>query len=429
MLKRSQNDASRGRTQHRLSGDKAILAMNLIDRSEEASRPPVAGYHGASSMPLFGLPLVSVIIVNYNYGRFLKDATQSVISQSYPNIQLIIVDDASNDDSSVVLEEISRNHSQVKIIRREENGGQSVATRTGFEASSGDYVVFLDADDILFPNFVETHVFVHLSLRIPVGLTSADMLQGSRERAVTGTLQYFSDYIRSGEGRLSELTRRVDLCAREFWGRPVLDDDICSAVRWVAPTCNRWVWAPMSGNCFRRDAVAFYIDNDRLARLRTATDAYLIRGIAALTGSILIDRPLSVYRVHGDNVFTQMPHLNGMLNYNPERSGEADYKPRCFAMDHLVANAVVLKRHFSSHFTFLRALKALDSAWPRIPSPIRGCRSYAGAQITRHFGPLAKAIGYGPLVWYSLRLGISPWRLLLSLCGSVWPFRKPESKY
>ncbi len=72
-------------------------------------------------------------------------------------------------------------------MRRKDNGGQSLALKESFEASSGEYIVFLDADDFLLSAFVETHVFVHLSLRIPVGLTSAEMIQAVDSRVVLGT--------------------------------------------------------------------------------------------------------------------------------------------------------------------------------------------------------------------------------------------------
>ena len=126
--------------------------------------------------PPFSLPLVSVIIVNYNYGRFLKQAADSVFEQTYPNIECIIVDNASTDESTDVLLAISKQYPGTTILRRSDNGGQSLATIEGFEESSGEYVVFLDADDVLLPSCVETHIFVHLSLRIPVGFTSADMI-------------------------------------------------------------------------------------------------------------------------------------------------------------------------------------------------------------------------------------------------------------
>ena len=64
-----------------------------------------------------------------------------------------------------------------------------------------------------------------------------------------------------------------------------------------------WMWAPTTGNCFRRDALQLFLNNEDLATLRSCTDAYLLRGVNVVTGSVVIDRPLGVYRLHGMNAF------------------------------------------------------------------------------------------------------------------------------
>ncbi len=220
------------------------------------------------------LPLVSVVIDNYNYDRFLREAADSVFRQSYPSIECIIVDDASEDDSRTVIEDILRDHPDVIVVLRPVNGGQSLACKDGFAASSGQYVIFLDADDFLLPSAVATHVFVHLSLRVPVGFTSGDMLQSVDDEIVVGTRQTLSDYIRSGRGRRPDLFRRID----EGLGRlyplqpdPSLEDK----VHLVEPASASWVWSPMSGNCFRRDALRLVLDNPALCALKRSADAYL----------------------------------------------------------------------------------------------------------------------------------------------------------
>jgi len=80
---------------------------------------------------------------------FLKQAADTVFEQTYPNIECIIVDNASTDCTAAVLLDISTQYPGAKIVRRKDNGGQSLASMEGFAASSGEYVVFLDADDYL----------------------------------------------------------------------------------------------------------------------------------------------------------------------------------------------------------------------------------------------------------------------------------------
>lgn len=95
---------------------------------------------------------VSIIITNYNYGRFLHDAIDSALRQTYEDCEVVVIDDGSTDDSRHVIESYGR---LVKAIYKC-NGGQGSALNVGFEASAGDLIIFLDADDVLLPRAVET---------------------------------------------------------------------------------------------------------------------------------------------------------------------------------------------------------------------------------------------------------------------------------
>lgn len=348
-----------------------------------------------NSLP-FSLPLVSVIIVNYNYGRFLKQAADSVFEQTYPNIECIIVDNASSDESADVLCDIQSRYPSTKILQRTDNGGQSLASKEGFEASSGEYVVFLDADDVLLPVFVETHIFVHLSLRVPVGFTSADMLQAVEARFVLGTFYGFSEYVRSGRGKKPGLLRRIDEHAPTVWRLPSPDASIEAQIHLVEPgDVTGWYWAPTSGNCFRRDALRLFLNNEGLATLRSCTDSYLLRGVGIMTGSVLIDRPLAVYRLHGTNVFSKQPHLHCMVHFEKDSPTDNDQLGRRLVMDHLIANAKLFVKKSCSVHHYMNALTALDDAWPPIASRVPGCPSYLGGKLVSESTTLAREVGPG----------------------------------
>src|SRR3712207_1908731 len=98
-------------------------------------------------------PLVSVVIPCYNQAHFLGEAIESVLAQSYPNVEIIVVDDGSTDATS----EVARSYPKVRLVRQE-NQGLSGARNAGLARSEGEYVVFLDADDRLLPEALETGV-------------------------------------------------------------------------------------------------------------------------------------------------------------------------------------------------------------------------------------------------------------------------------
>ncbi len=92
-------------------------------------------------------PLVSVIIPTYNRASFLKEAVDSVLNQTYQRIELILVDDASDDETSTIIEPFL-NNSKVKLYRKTENQGVSAARNLGIRNANGDYISFLDSDDM-----------------------------------------------------------------------------------------------------------------------------------------------------------------------------------------------------------------------------------------------------------------------------------------
>jgi glycosyltransferase involved in cell wall biosynthesis len=94
------------------------------------------------------------VITNHNYGAYLPQAVDSVLSQTTPFDEIIVVDDASTDDSPVILSELSKRIETLKIIRREVNAGQLAAFETGIMQSSGDLVFFLDADDVYSSDYL-----------------------------------------------------------------------------------------------------------------------------------------------------------------------------------------------------------------------------------------------------------------------------------
>jgi glycosyltransferase involved in cell wall biosynthesis len=93
-------------------------------------------------------PLVSVVVTNHNYGRFLGQALESALTQDYAPVELVVVDDGSTDDSRDVLRSFGPRVTAVF----EDCGGQAAAAGAGFAACAGEVVIFLDADDVLLPS-------------------------------------------------------------------------------------------------------------------------------------------------------------------------------------------------------------------------------------------------------------------------------------
>ncbi len=99
-------------------------------------------------------PSVSIIIVNFNGKRFLKECLSAVLGANYPNFEVIVVDNASTDQSVEFLSNSFPEEKRLKIIINQENLGFGPANNVGFEEAKGDYIVFLNNDTSVEPEWL-----------------------------------------------------------------------------------------------------------------------------------------------------------------------------------------------------------------------------------------------------------------------------------
>ena len=124
---------------------------------------------------------VSVVIPNYNYARFLREAVDSVLGQTYGDIEIIVVDDGSTDASKSILDEYG---SRITVIFQQ-NQGVSAARNNGVAASGGEFLAFLDADDAWLPEKVKKQVTM-LREDPSLGLVHVGVEEIDDEGRVTG---------------------------------------------------------------------------------------------------------------------------------------------------------------------------------------------------------------------------------------------------
>ncbi|MFS9041329.1 glycosyltransferase family 2 protein [Streptococcus cristatus] len=92
--------------------------------------------------------LVSIITPTFNSANFIEETIKSVLSQTYPNWEMIIVDDCSGDDTEEIVSQYVREDTRIKYIRLEKNSGAAVARNKAMREAEGEYMAFLDSDDI-----------------------------------------------------------------------------------------------------------------------------------------------------------------------------------------------------------------------------------------------------------------------------------------
>lgn len=116
--------------------------------------------------------LVSIITPTFNSAKYIRETFQSVQKQTYQNWEWIIVDDGSIDKTSEVINQFLMSDSRIQFYKLEQNSGPAIARNKGIEKASGNYMTFLDADDIWFPSFIENSIKAIEQTKIPFVFSS-----------------------------------------------------------------------------------------------------------------------------------------------------------------------------------------------------------------------------------------------------------------
>ncbi|GAA3656717.1 glycosyltransferase family 2 protein [Flavivirga jejuensis] len=103
--------------------------------------------------------LISIVIPVYNVDKYLRECLDSVLNQRYKRLEILIVNDGSTDKSGQISDEYALRNSRIKVFHNE-NSGVSCARNFGLNKVTGDYVVFVDSDDIILPNFVDYMLYI-----------------------------------------------------------------------------------------------------------------------------------------------------------------------------------------------------------------------------------------------------------------------------
>lgn len=202
--------------------------------------------------------LVSIVVNNYNYARYLRAAIDSALAQTWPELEVVVVDDGSTDGSWPLIESYG---SRIRALRQP-NGGQGAAYNSGFAASGGEWLLFLDADDVL----------------------DAD--------AVARLMVCADPEVAKVQGAL----RQIDIDGEPLRGVvPYLLHD--GDVRPIARHFRAYASPPGSGNLLRRSAIAPYFPLHAPSWRRSADTVPLV--LAAFHGTVVtVPGTIGCYRLH-----------------------------------------------------------------------------------------------------------------------------------
>jgi glycosyltransferase involved in cell wall biosynthesis len=245
------------------------------------------------------MPTMSVVMPCHNHGRFLAESVESILNQTYKQLELIIVDDGSSDDSRDVILALARKDSRIRVVLHDRNRGASNSRNDGVRAAQGDFISFCDADDLWMPEKLSVQLkILEENKRYDVVYSDAVIIDGNG--ANTG--QRFSQVYRLPRNPSGFLFK--DLCLRNFINmQTVMLRRDCvqpgelfdERIRWVE---DWWCWTRLSKQHL------FFYSEQPLSKYRVhsrSTNVVQVRGVDANRYKVF-KRTLKYY-----------PDLDGML--------------------------------------------------------------------------------------------------------------------
>jgi hypothetical protein len=212
--------------------------------------------------------LVSVVIPCYNHGRYLQQAIDSALGQSWSHMEIIVVDDGSSDDTADICKEYGDRVTYIHVARV----GLSAARNIGVQYSHGDFVIFLDADDYLFQGATEINLFYFRHY------PQVAFVSGAHDR-VDGNGELLAEVYQSGAGYIS-------LLQGNFIG--------------------------MEGCILYRRDLFFHFHFD--TRLKACEDYDLNLKIARLLPTFHHKEKIAAYRIHGRNMSSNREMMLGLAH-------------------------------------------------------------------------------------------------------------------
>lgn len=213
---------------------------------------------------------VTIIIDNYNYGRFLDEAITSALDQTYASVEVIVVDDGSTDDSHIIIGRYGKHI--IPILKP--NGGQASAFNAGFACSTGDIVIFLDADDVLLPE------------------TATRVVQSFQGQPGVAKVQYRMEIVNEVGTRTGRILPHPK--------QPMPNGDLRRQVMTFPADL---AWMGTSGNAFAARVLRTILPIPE-EQFRTLADYYLCH-LAPLFGPIIsLPEVGALYRIHSSNMYS-----------------------------------------------------------------------------------------------------------------------------
>ena len=227
------------------------------------------------------LPMISFVVTSYNYEKYILKTLESIKAQSYRNFEIIIFDDCSKDNSCKIIEDFISENQDLKItlIKQSSNQGQMASMIKGLESAQGQFVSFIDSDDILMPDYAKNHIKVHLETS--VAFTSCQIIEIGEDDEIHTMNSISSPHCTNLDELFAGENVKYKILKHKHFGG--------------------WYWSPNSSAMFRKASIELIINYQNADKWKICPDKFLFNFANLIGGSAIIYTPLIGYRRHKNN--------------------------------------------------------------------------------------------------------------------------------
>lgn len=256
--------------------------------------------------------------MTHNFTKYVLDCLESIKNQTYKNIEIIVVDDYSKDDTFDKIEKFKKNNPdiEIKIIRNECNKGQLASFLNGLKCANGQFVCAIDGDDILFPEYCAMHIETHM--KTSVAMTTCRQAEIDENNIIHTLSSIDSPRIKQKTFDIENKSfkdfqnyRHAHGLDKEGCSVKVLDNDKYSFATWH--------WGPTTSAMMRKSVCDMLLLLDKTRSLRITADKFMFSFCHLIGSSAIIYKVLYAYRRHGNNYSLANPVM-GNKKYLKERT-------------------------------------------------------------------------------------------------------------
>lgn len=279
--------------------------------------------------------LLSVIVPVYNMEKYLEECVESILNQTYKEVELILVDDGSTDTSGMICDKYEQEDSRVKVIHKKHEGPIK-ARCVGVEAAGGDYVTFVDSDD-----WIKEYIY--------------ERLMGVAEKAdvvVSGIIIYYDE---------NNMIEETPIVEAGLYDRPAIEQSIIPCMLWSRRK-NHWELNPsLCTKIFKKQLIAKYLGKAAKLGIHYGEDVAVIYPMMLEVDSILVIPECFYFHRQWREAGEALPYIQKdagyfaklfqLYEYLRSEFEDSKYQDVLFnQLDHFYMNAVKLKQQYYSDY-------------------------------------------------------------------------------